>query len=132
MKVLELRERLTILVKAALEKKANKLVVLDVRGLTSYTDYIVICSGDSSRQVQAIAENVETVLKRDRILPLGIEGMRECNWILMDYNDIVFHVFSEPVRIFYDLEGIYPDAPRFEAISEDTTIEEMERMLFAT
>jgi ribosome-associated protein len=90
--------------------KAIDLILLDVRGLTSFTDYFLICSGKSSRQVQGIADNLELRLANLGIKPLGIEGRPEGHWILMDYADVVIHVFYEPVRYFYDLESLWSDA----------------------
>lgn len=97
---------------AALGKKAKDIVTLDVRGLSSFTDYMVICSGSSDRQVQAIAASIEESLKKFRILPIGIEGENSGKWILMDYDDVVIHIFYEPTREFYDIERLWSDAPR--------------------
>jgi ribosome-associated protein len=101
-------------VKAVLGMKAFDVVVLDLRGLASFADAFIICSGRSHRQVSAIAEFVERDLKAHGIKPLGIEGLREGHWVLMDYGDVVIHVFYEPIRIFYDLEGLWSDARRIE------------------
>lgn len=103
---------LPLYVKAALAMKALDVVVLDVRALTSFADTFIICSGRSHRQVSAIAEFIEHHLKKQGINPLGVEGLREGHWVLMDYGDVVIHVFYEPVRIFYDLEGLWSDARR--------------------
>lgn len=99
-------------VKAVLAMKALDVVVLDVRALTSFADTFIICSGRSHRQVSAIAEFIEHHLKKQGVNPLGVEGLREGHWVLMDYGDVVIHVFYEPVRIFYDLEGLWSDARR--------------------
>lgn len=101
-------------VKAVLGMKAFNVVVLDVRELASFADTFIICSGRSHRQVSAIAEFVNKDLKTRGIKPLGIEGLREGHWVLMDYGDMIVHVFYEPVRIFYDLEGLWSDARRIE------------------
>lgn len=101
-------------VKAVLGMKALDVVVLDLQGLTSFADSFIICSGRSHRQVSAIAEFVEQNLKAKGIKPLGIEGLREGHWVLMDYGDVVIHVFFEPIRIFYDLESLWSDARRIE------------------
>ena len=101
-------------VKAAVEKKATELVLLEMQGITSYTDYFLICSGKSDRQVQAIAQRIVEVLEEEGVHPLGLEGMSEGKWVLMDYGDVVIHVFLEPVRRFYDLEGLWIDAPRID------------------
>jgi ribosome-associated protein len=97
-------------VKAVLGMKALNVVVLDVHGLASFADTFIVCSGRSHRQVSAIAEFVQKDLKAKGIKPLGIEGLREGHWVLMDYGDVLIHVFYEPVRIFYDLEGLWSDA----------------------
>ena len=130
--VSEQKEKLESLIKAALDKKALDLIVLDIRALLTYTDYIVICSGDSVIQVQAIACYVEEEMKKKGIRAFGIEGVSEGNWALMDYNDIVFHIFYEPVRYFYDIEGIYPEVPQYRFASDDESMKGMEGRLFAT
>jgi ribosome-associated protein len=101
-------------VKAVLRMKALNVVVLDLHGLASFADTFIVCSGRSHRQVSAIAESVQQDLKAKGIKPLGIEGLREGHWVLMDYGDVLIHVFYEPVRIFYDLEGLWSDAKRVE------------------
>jgi ribosome-associated protein len=98
--------------RAALDKKAQDPVLLEMKGIASFTDYFLLCSGRSDRQVQAIAEGIEEALKKKGIRPLGQEGKSEGRWILMDYEDVVVHIFLEPVRDFYDLEGLWIDAPR--------------------
>jgi ribosome-associated protein len=101
-----------ICIKAAIEKKATDLVLLEMKKTTSFTDYFVICSGKSDRQVQAIAQAIEETLEKERVRPLGEEGRAEGKWVLIDYADVVVHVFLEPIRRFYDLEGLWIDAPR--------------------
>jgi len=100
--------------KAALEKKALNPVLLELKGMTSFTDYFLLCSGKSDRQVQAIAQGIEEVLKKKGVRPLGQEGMAGGRWILMDYEDVIVHIFLEPIRSFYDLEGLWIDAPRID------------------
>jgi len=97
---------------AALEKKALDLIILDIKEISSFADYFIICSGNSSRQVQAIASTIEINLKKKGIYPLGIEGFNEGQWILLDYEDIIIHVFYQPLREFYELERLWADAPR--------------------
>jgi len=99
---------------AALEKKALDPVLLELKGRTSFTDYFLLCTGKSDRQVQAIAQGIDAALKKKGIRPLGQEGMTEGKWVLMDYEDVVVHIFLEPVRKFYDLEGLWIDAPRMD------------------
>lgn len=99
-------------VDAALEKKCLEPVLLDVRALASYTDYILVCSGRSDRQVGAVADGVTDALKLLGKRPIGSEGRRDGQWSLVDFGDIIVHVFYHPVREFYDLEGLWSDAPR--------------------
>ena len=103
---------LDVYVKAVLGKKALNVVVLDVAELTSFADVFIICSGRSNRQVGAIADFIQTDLKKHKIKPLSIEGTRDGHWVLMDYGHVIIHVFYEPVREFYDLEGLWTDARR--------------------
>ena len=79
-------------------------------GVSSLADYFIICSGKSSRQVQGIADNLERGLKNRGIKPLGSEGRQEGHWVLMDYADVIIHIFYEPVRSFYDLESLWSEA----------------------
>jgi len=104
--------RLNLVLTAVMGKKALDIIVLDVSGLTSLADSFIICSGRSNRQVTAIAEFIRTDLKQQGVAPLSIEGLQEGHWVLMDYGDIVIHVFYDDVRRFYDLEGLWSDAPR--------------------
>jgi ribosome-associated protein len=97
---------------AALDKKAVDLVVLDVAALTSIADYLVICTGRSDRQVQAIAQAIDEHLRQQGHRPVAIEGMSRGQWVLMDYTDVIVHVFYKPVREFYDLERLWEHAPR--------------------
>lgn len=96
---------------AALEKKAKDLIIINVKRLSSFADYMIICSGDSDRQVQAIASSIEGNLKRSGILPLGIEGKAFGKWVLMDYDDVIIHIFYEPTREFYDMERLWSETP---------------------
>jgi ribosome-associated protein len=105
---------LDLYINAVMGKKALDLVVLDVRGLTSFSDIFIICSGRSNRQVSAIAEYVQVNLKKHDIKPLSVEGKKEGHWVLLDYGHVIIHVFYEPVRAFYDLEGLWIDAKRIE------------------
>jgi ribosome-associated protein len=109
-------------VKAAMEKKARDPVLLEMNRTASFTDYFFICSGKSDRQVQAIAQGIEEVLEKQGMRPLGEEGKTDGRWILMDYEDVVVHIFLEPVRTFYDLEGLWIDAPRIELEMGETIV----------
>jgi ribosome-associated protein len=103
---------LDLFAQAVLGRKALDVVMLDVSRLTSLADTFILCSGRSSRQVSAIGEYIRTDMKKRGITPLSIEGLKEGHWVLMDYGSVVIHVFYEPVRSFYDLEGLWADAPR--------------------
>jgi ribosome-associated protein len=103
---------LELYIEAASEKKALNLVVLDLQGLTSIADAFIICSGRSNRQVNAIADSIVARLKKHKIRPLSVEGTGEGHWVLLDYGHVVIHVFYEPVRQFFDLEGLWADAKR--------------------
>jgi ribosome-associated protein len=98
----------------ALDKKAYDLELLEVGTLTSVADYFLICTGRSDTQVQAIARHIEDNLARLGIRPLAVEGLARGQWVLMDYGDVVVHVFYQPVREFYDLEGLWIRAARAE------------------
>ncbi|MFB3887359.1 MAG: ribosome silencing factor [Thermodesulfobacteriota bacterium] len=110
----ESRAKSLLCLKAALEKKALDPVLLELKEIASFTDYFLVLSGKSDRQVQAIAQAIEETLKKSGIRPLGQEGTLGGKWILMDYEDVVVHIFLEPVRKFYNLEGLWLDAPRIE------------------
>jgi len=102
-------------VEAALDKKAEDLVVLDLRKLSDVTDFFVICHGTSDRQVLTIADSIEERLLRTlRVKPASVEGRRRSEWVLMDYIDFVVHVFVADKREFYRLERLWGDAPRVE------------------
>lgn len=96
-----------------LDKKGSDVLVLDVRGMSSYADYIVLASAESDRQVSAMAENVHMKVKEeDGLHPSGTEGKETGQWVLLDYGEVVAHLFLNDVRAFYDLEGLWADAPR--------------------
>jgi ribosome-associated protein len=97
---------------AALDKKALEPVLLDVRALCSYTEYILLVSGRSDRQVDAIAEAASVALKAHGRRPLGVEGVTSGQWALLDFGDVVIHVFMHPMRLHYDLESLWHEAPR--------------------
>jgi ribosome-associated protein len=102
-------------VEAARSKKAEELVVLDLRGLSDVTDFFIICHGSSDRQVLAIANSIEERLHRQmNRRPANIEGQRRAEWILLDYIDFVVHVFAAERREFYRLERLWGDAPQVE------------------
>ncbi len=108
----DLDPQLDLYVQATLAKKAEGIVVLDLRGLTSIADFFIICSGRSNRQVSAIADQIERFLKQKGVRPLSVDGKKDGHWVLMDYGDVIIHVFYEETRSFYDLEGLWMDADR--------------------
>ena len=97
--------------------KGEDIVVLDVRKISSFTDYFVILSGRSTRHVQALAESMEHELRSKRISSGRAEGLTEGKWVLLDFDDVVVHIFYHEQRDFYDLEGLWHDAPRLETLS---------------
>jgi len=99
-------------VSTVLGRKAMQVVILDVRNLTSIADAFIICSGKSNRQVTAIADVVQRELKDKGKKPLNVEGKKEGLWVLMDYGDVIIHIFYESLRSFYDLESLWIDARR--------------------
>ncbi|WP_083800232.1 ribosome silencing factor [Desulfobacca acetoxidans] len=109
---LSAQEKVDLCVNSLREKKAIDVVVLDVRPMSSFADFFIICSGASHRQVQALAEHVEAVMRQHGLRPLGVEGSQEARWILLDCNDVIIHIFYQPWREFYDLEGLWLEAPR--------------------
>jgi ribosome-associated protein len=100
--------------KAAAGRKSEHVVVLDVHRLTSLADVFIVCSGRSNRQVSAIGEYVVATLKKNGIKPLSVEGLKEGQWVLLDYGDVIIHIFYEALREFYDLEGLWADAQRLD------------------
>ncbi len=99
-----------VAVRAAEDKKATNIVVLDLREITSFTDFFVICTGSNPKQIQAISDEVQTRLKARREYASGIEGYEAGEWVLGDYLDLVVHVFNEKAREFFDLDRLWRDA----------------------
>jgi len=108
-----------LLSQAALDKKAENLVILDVKEISSFTDYFVIMSGRSTRHVQGLADAVDSAVSKKRIKDGNTEGLKEGLWVLLDYEDVVVHVFYKDVRDFYDLEGLWHDAARIQVNGEE-------------
>ena len=104
------RKMAMVAIEAALEKKGLEPVLIDVTEQGTYTDYILVVSGRSDRHVQAVADGVLHAMKP--ALPIGVEGKRDGQWTLIDFGDLIVHVFYHPMREFYDLEGLWVDAPR--------------------
>lgn len=107
---LSLEEKTQLCFKAAEAKKAFDLVLLDLRQFSYVTDYFMVCSGSSTVQVQAIADAIDESLRKEGIYPLGREGYNEARWVLLDYNDLVVHIFYDETRRFYDLERLWGEA----------------------
>ncbi len=104
-------EKAKLCLTTILERKAIDPVLLHVENLSSITDYFLITGGNSTRQVQAITRHLQKTLK-EREMPLyGIEGAQEGHWVLLDYGEVVIHIFYQPIREFYDLEGLWVEAP---------------------
>jgi ribosome-associated protein len=105
-------------VRAALEKKAADVVVLDLRGTPAFTDFFILCSGQSQRQVKAIADGVEEALRAAKLRPAHVEGYERAEWVLMDYFTFIVHVFTPQTRAFYSLERLWGDAERIDVSDE--------------
>ena len=105
-------------VRAALDKKATDVVVLDLRSTPAFTDFFILCSGQNQRQVRAIADAVEETLRAAKIRPAHIEGYDRAEWILMDFFTFIVHVFTPQTRAFYSLERLWGDAERIEVSDE--------------
>ena len=109
---------ITRVVQAALDKKALDVVVLDLRHTPAFTDFFVLCSGQNTRQVQAIADAVEDTQRAARVRPAHVEGYQRAEWILMDFFTFIVHVFSPHTRQFYSLERLWGDAERIDVSDE--------------
>jgi ribosome-associated protein len=108
---------------AAENKKAIEILILDLRILSSVCDYFVICSGSTSTQVDAIGDGIGQDLAQAGIRPLRVEGATDAHWILMDYGDVVVHIFDEQARVYYSLEKLWGDAPRIPvAVSSSSSV----------
>ena len=105
-------------VRAALDKKAQDVVVLDLRHTPAFTDFFVLCSGQNQRQVKAIVDAIEETLRAAKVKPAHIEGYDRAEWVLMDYFNFIVHVFAPQTREFYSLERLWGDAERIE-VSDD-------------
>ncbi|MEM9554415.1 MAG: ribosome silencing factor [Acidobacteriota bacterium] len=109
---LESIEQARLAAEAALDRQAVDLKVLELAGVSDFTDYFLICTGNNERQVQAIADAIEKSLRDAKVKPLHIEGKSGARWVLLDYGgDMVVHVFRDEARSFYDLERLWSDAP---------------------
>jgi len=111
---LDSKEKALLCAGIAGAQKAQDMVIIKVQEVSSFADYFIICSGTSSRQVQAIAEHVEAGMKEKGFRPLGVEGARTGRWVLLDYADVIMHVFHQTEREFYDLERLWSECPRID------------------
>ena len=100
-------------VQACQAKQAEGILVMDLRGISSFTDYFIIMHGNSNKQNLAIFENVDTELKKREVRPLSVEGKENADWILMDYGNFVVHIFSERSRSYYSLDKLWGDGVTF-------------------
>jgi len=105
-------DALKIALKAADDKKARDLLALDISMIASFASYFIFCTGDSSRQIQAIADEIQKKLKESGITSSHVEGYQNSEWILLDYFDLVIHIFSKEARNFYDLERLWRDGKK--------------------
>jgi ribosome-associated protein len=105
-------------VRAALDKKAGDVVVLDLRNTPAFTDFFILCSGTSQRQVKAIADAVEDALRAAKVRPAHVEGYDRADWVLMDFFSFIVHVFTPQTRAFYALERLWGDAEKIEVSDE--------------
>jgi len=111
-------EKARLAVRAALDKKAKNVLILELKDLSVMSDYFVICSGESTTHVRSIVDNIEKEFRLKKIKPSGIEGHKLNQWVLMDYSDVIVHVFEEETRAFYELEKLWLDAPRIDIEKE--------------
>jgi ribosome-associated protein len=109
--VLTAEHKAQLAAKAALDRKAIDLIVLDVHALSSVTDYFLVCSGRSTTHLASITEAIRAALKETGVRPLHAEGTTESGWVLLDYGDVLVHVFLEDTRAYYALERLWGDAP---------------------
>jgi len=115
-------EQIEVAVRAAEEKKAQDLIVLRLSAITEFTDYFVICTGNSVRQTQAIADEITEQLKRFNVRPMHTEGYHNAEWILIDYGAFIVHIFTESSRRFYDLERLWRDAERIDVLGAPSSV----------
>jgi ribosome-associated protein len=115
---LSAEEKAALMSRIATDRKALDIVVLGMRDASSITDYFLICSGGSERQVRAIADAIDEELGPLGLASLGVEGYRDGHWVLMDYGDVIVHVFSQETREYYDLERLWANAPKIDLSGE--------------
>ncbi|OPY75982.1 MAG: Ribosomal silencing factor RsfS [Syntrophorhabdus sp. PtaU1.Bin153] len=120
---MEIIEKVTACAEFADEKKARDVVALELVGLTDVADYFLVASGTSERHVRTIAESVETGMKEMGIRPYSLEGHDEGRWVIIDYQNVIVHVFLEPLRELYDLESLWIEAPKYRFNRENKHLE---------
>ncbi len=113
------REKVLAIVESGRERNAEKPVALEIGALTSYADCLVVMNGSSNRQVGAITDNIVKCLKARGEQPLGVEGLKEASWVLIDADDVIVHVFDSETREHFDLEGLWSDAPAMSLPEEE-------------
>jgi ribosome-associated protein len=118
---METLEKIKTCARYAEEKKAKDILMLELKGLTDITDFFLLVNGTSERHVKTISEHIETSMKGDGILPYSVEGYNEGRWVIIDYRDIIVHIFIEPLRDLYDLESLWIEAKRYRMEKEKTT-----------
>ena len=122
----ESTRRLLLCINATLQKKAKDITVLNVKENSSFTDYMIICSGATERQTQAISSAIQQYLKKADIKPLGVEGEVHGQWILLDYDDVMISIFVESMRSFYDIENLW-HTPRMDIDENAIEIKRLSR-----
>lgn len=103
-------EKIKIILDLLNNKKGRDIIILEMIGLTYFTDYFIICTGENAIHINAMAEDIEINLRKNDTYPISVTGQREGSWILMDYNDIIIHIFDEAARARYNLEALWLDA----------------------
>lgn len=112
MNVLTSKEKARRIAHYAAERKGDRIVLLDLRKLSSMCDWLVLTSATSSRRIRAIADSVYEGMSKEKVRPIHIEGRDNVSWTLLDYGDVIVHIFDENIREFYGLERLWSDAPR--------------------
>lgn len=107
-----MKKRAVKVAELAVDKKAKDTVILELKDLSSIADYFVICSGDNPAQIKAIAEAINDYFSKKKVFSLGKEGLASARWVLLDYGDIIIHIFNDETRTYYNLEKFWMDAPR--------------------
>jgi len=120
-----LEEKAHLIKQAIEEKKGRDIKILDLRPFATVCDCFIICSVDIPLQARAVADEIERVLAEEGIVPISIEGYEDSDWLLMDYGDIIVHIFTEAARMFYDLDRLWADAPEMEVRLEGEEVNDV-------